>query len=350
MVSNDFGCLIVTDRCRGFSICRALAQRHSDHCLAVHTANPTFVEPTVKRGVMAAVKYKIAKLTQGKLPLLNFGYVPSELRSDQGDEASSTTQSSASMDESLGPTLHRLYSLRPQTLSFSLCDSPVGLLAALLDVIHTRMPTGSPLNSRSRSPFLSPVELEMQDAQSSPRHERIHSGSTERPHPTSPRQSEMENKNYIWTPTEILNWTMMQWLPGPESSLRWLRQAHVDTTKPRWNDYCAVPLGISSFQAGKGRTATPLMWGSTWWQIGWVCTTRAHGRGKRHANAVPLDADEATPTRGLASRVGSSGSAGARSTRVLRNISVARQASQPSCYSRCSVSGDGGDNKCGWLL
>jgi hypothetical protein len=274
--------------------------------------------------------------------LLNFGYVPSELQSRSEDEASSPSQASPYLDEPLGPALHRLYSLRPQTLSFSLCDSPVGLLAALLDVIHTRAPTTSPLSSRSRSPFLSPTELEMQGSNTYPRHERIHSGSTERPHPTSPRQSEMETKNYIWTPTEILNWTMMQWLPGPESSLRWLRQAHVDTTRPQWNDYCAVPLGISSFQAGKGSAATPLMWGSTLWQIGWVCTTWAHGRGKTHANAIPVDADQATPTGGLATWMGSSRSAGSRSTRVLRGISVEREASQPSCYSRCRVSGHSG--------
>jgi hypothetical protein len=261
-----------TDRHRGFSICRALAQRHPDHCLAVHTANPSFTKPTAKRSAMAFLKYKIAKLTKGKLPLLSFGYLPTELESRSKAKHPSTTHDPLYPYHPLGPTLHRLYSLRPQTLSFSLCDSPVGLLAALLDVIHTRVPAGSPLNSRSRSPFLSPVELEMQD-NSLPRHERIHSGSTDRPHPMSPRDNDSEPKNYTWTPTEILNWTMMQWLPGPESSLRWLRQAHLDTTRPHWNDYCPVPLGISTFHAQNSNTMTPLMWGSTSWQIEWVRTT-----------------------------------------------------------------------------
>lgn len=235
---------------------------------------------------MAFLKYKIARLTKGKLPLLSFGYLPTELESRELEEYSLMSNVQLHSDIPQEPSLHRLYSLRPQTLSFSLCDSPVGLLAALLDVIHTRAPSGSPTASRSRSPFLSPAELEMEmQSQTSPRHERIHSGSTERPHPTSPRQSELDTRNYIWSPTEILNWTMMQWLPGPESSLRWLRQAHLDTTTPHWNDYCAVPLGLSSFRAGgkNGRSMnTPVMWGSTSWQISWVRqSTSSH---KPHPN------------------------------------------------------------------
>jgi hypothetical protein len=221
---------------------------------------------------VAFLKYKIAKLTKGKLPLLSFGYLPTELQSHRADGDSSTTQNSLYSERPLGLTLHHLYSLRPQTLSFSLCDSPVGLLGALLDVIHTRVPSSSPLTSRSRSPFLSPVELEMQD-QSSPRHERIHSGSTERPYPVNSNENDAKARHYTWTPTEILNWTMMQWLPGPESSLRWLRQAHIDATAPHWNEYCPVPLGISSFQARNSSASSPLMWGSTSWQIEWVCTT-----------------------------------------------------------------------------
>jgi hypothetical protein len=207
---------IVTDRRRGFSVCRALAQSHSKHCLAVHTANPSFKEPTAKRSATAFLKYRIARLTRGKLPLLSFGYLPTDFQSRLEDEQTSTAPNPLYLDRLLEPTLHHLYSLRPQTLSFSLCDSPVGLLAALLDVVHTRVPSSSPLSSRSRSPFLSPVELEMQESNHGPsalRHERIHSGSTERPH-QSPRQNELEARNYTWTPTEILNWTMMQWLPG----------------------------------------------------------------------------------------------------------------------------------------
>lgn len=175
----------------------------------------------------------------------------------------------------VGATLSPLYALRPQTLAFSLCDSPIGLLAGLLDVIHTRLPSTSPVTSRSRSPFLSPVELEMQDAQQSPTDNEIHSSSTVRPPPPfSPRDSEINARIYTWSPVEVLNWTMLQWLPGPEASLRWLRRATLDTspTSPLSTAYCNVPLGISSFQARNACSApsTPLMWGSASWRIAWV--------------------------------------------------------------------------------
>jgi hypothetical protein len=189
--------------------------QHPHHCLAVHTANPSFTEPTFKRSPIAFIKHRTAKLTRGKMSLLNFGYVPKELESQPQDN--DMHRESLYSDRPLGSALHRLYSLRPQTFSYSLCDSPVGLLAALLDVIHTRAPSNSPLTSRSRSPFLSPIELEMQHSNPDQSHtnERILLGSAERPeHPMSPRQSEVEARNYTWSPTEILNWTMMQWLPG----------------------------------------------------------------------------------------------------------------------------------------
>ena len=158
-------------------------------------------------------------MTKAKVPFLSFGYVPTELQAPREKQCSEASQDSLYSSRPLGPTLHRLYSLRPQTLAFSLCDSPVGLLAALLDVIHTRAPSQSPLTSRSRSPFLSPVELERQDADHEPsEQDRIYSGSTARPqYPFSPLQSEMDARNYTWSPTEVLNFTMLQWLPGPEA-------------------------------------------------------------------------------------------------------------------------------------
>lgn len=271
----------------GFDICRLLALNHASNCLGIHTANPVFPEPKLKKNPVAFLKYRIAKLTGSKLPLLSFGYIPTELSAQPETETSSLVKNSLHSDRPLGPTLHRLYSVRPQTLAFSLCDSPVGLLAALLDVIHTRVPSGSPLTSRSRSPFLSPVELEMQAAGQENGHagrERVDSDSTERPVTAGPRDGEKNARNYTWSPTEILNWTMMQWLPGPESSLRWLRQAHTDTTFSKFQTYTAVPLCISTFQPRNNTTSTPLMWGSTLWNITWV---------KRHQRPATLPAWEA---------------------------------------------------------
>lgn len=289
-----------TNRHRGFSICRALAQQHPSHCLAVHTANPSFAKPTAKRTTMAFLKYNFAKLTKGKLPLLSFGYLPAELELRRANEDPSIPQNPFHPKQPLGTALHQLYSLRPQTLSFSLCDSPVGLLAGLLDVIHTRAPSSSPLTSRSRSPFLSPTELEVNN-QAHPGHDGSHLSPVERPHGTTTREDGSEARGHTWTPTEILNWTMMQWLPGPESSLRWLRQAHLDTTVSNWNDYCPVPLAISSFQTQSRLPSTALMWGSTSWHIQWVrfmhkaytAYTLMRQQVKRHQRGATFPAWEA---------------------------------------------------------
>jgi hypothetical protein len=207
---------------RGFGICRALALRHPESCLAVHTANPSFEEPKLKSGLMRYMKYRVAKLTRAKIPLLSFGYVPSEVQAPSKTTAEKDLAIQDGMygGEPLGPILHRLYSLRPQTLAFSLCDSPVGLLAALLDVIHTRDIPQRPLSSsRSRSPFLSPVELEMQRGdEEHEEQEELRSTSTARPgDTTSPGRVDGDGRSYTWSPTEVLNFTMLQWLPGPEA-------------------------------------------------------------------------------------------------------------------------------------
>jgi hypothetical protein len=177
-----------------------------ERCRAVHTANPRFVEPTRRRGGAAYLKWTVARLTRGKVKALRFGYLPDEVEAVSRRDTSTKTEESLYSDRPLGltQTLHRLYSLRPQTLSFSLCDSPVGLLAALLDVIHTRAPAGEEMGSRSRSPFLSPVEMEMQEGV----------GHGESASERNVMEMEEEGRNHVWSQTEVLNWVMMQWLPG----------------------------------------------------------------------------------------------------------------------------------------
>jgi hypothetical protein len=287
MVSGHFqrrGKLLT--RCRGFSICRALALNHPEHCAAIHTANPSFVEPTFKRSPMAFLKYQLARITQAKISFLSFGYVPSELQKaeENGVEDTSMACDLPCREGLPNPALAHLYARRPQTLAFSLCDSPIGLLASLLDVIHTRAPSQLSITSRSRSPFLSPSELELQDAQ----HARSLESAAQPPElPVSPRKSETDASHYTWSPTEMLNWTMLQWLPGPEAGLRWLRRAHLDSspTSSLSTSYCSVPLGISSFRARNSHgPSTPIMWGSASSQVAWV---------KRHQRPASLPAWEA---------------------------------------------------------
>ena len=290
----------------GFKICRALALYHSDHCQAMHTANPFFNAPELKRHPVAYAKWKIARLTRARVACISFGYVPSDFeprvrvrpgleekkaKGEGNDKATRNTNKIMDEEEQFASALGYQYTHRPQTLAYTLCDSPVGLLACMLDAIHTRTHNSSPTTSRSRSPFLSPSELELQDAVALDgdlrsqtileEDEAEDEADNVNTMPLSPRDSELHAKPYTWTPTDLLNWTMMQWLPGPEASLRWLRQARLDSAPGSELDTTRseVPLGISLFRS-RNSTAPrcPVMWGEAGNRVRWV---RRHARDAR---------------------------------------------------------------------
>jgi pimeloyl-ACP methyl ester carboxylesterase len=173
---------------RGFDICRALALKYPRRCRAVHTTNPVFDQPSLRQTPLAWMKWNMARLTQARFPALRFGYTSSDV---------SSRPPTAQSLRPLGPTLHRLYSLRPQTLAFSLCDSPMGLLAGLLDMIHSRGLERPAVASRRRS--LSLDEQSVKGIGAS--HERVHSDETVMP--------EKGERSEVWSAPDILNWTMM---------------------------------------------------------------------------------------------------------------------------------------------
>lgn len=195
---------------------------------------------------MSFLKYHVAKMTKASMASLSFGYMPYEIQ-DGGSQASmsqSTKESKKSPKGPLGPTMSRLFSHRPQTLAFSLCDSPVGLLAGLLDVIHTQAPPPlEPVTSRSRSPFLSPIELEQQESH----HDRssvetaFRTGTATATGGIANREKEEAGMSvYSWSATEVLNWTMMQWLPGS------VRNRVTTTPTPTYVFLC-VPSAFHTF-------------------------------------------------------------------------------------------------------
>ena len=219
---------------------------HPQSCVSVHTTNPTFREPTFQQSPMSFIKYHVAKMTKASMASLSFGYMPYEIQ-DAGAQASmsqSTKESKKSPKGPLGPTMSRLFSHRPQTLAFSLCDSPVGLLAGLLDVIHTQAPPPlEPVTSRSRSPFLSPIELEQQESH----HDRtsvetaFRTGTATATGEIANREKEEAGmKVYSWSATEVLNWTMMQWLPGS------VRNRFTTTPTPTYVLLC-IPSAVHGF-------------------------------------------------------------------------------------------------------
>jgi hypothetical protein len=193
----------------GFQVARALALKQGKGVVkGVFTWNPLFERPELGRGVKTWVQWQVARVTGAKWPSLSFGYVPSELQESGQNKTKGkdTKKEDVTAARLLGPVLHQLLSARPQTLAFSLCDSPVGLLAVLLDVIGVQG-AGPSLGARPRSPFLDPEELELQDREyAAAGHERMRSDVTVK---ASQNGVGAQLSTQPWSPTDILNWTMM---------------------------------------------------------------------------------------------------------------------------------------------
>ncbi|KAF1991125.1 alpha/beta-hydrolase [Aulographum hederae CBS 113979] len=184
----------------GMKVARALALQHPSRCLAVHTVSPELREPSTPRTFGVWLKYKIARLTNGRIRPLSFGFVPSDFDAHRSKDKDVNQR--LPDDDVIHP-----HTARPQTSSYALCDSPVALLSCIIDAIY--------LTSGVR--ILGPDDT---PTQATP----------------------------AWTYTDIVNWTMMQWLPGPEAALRWLRQARKESEEHLWNRSCNVPMGVSTYR------------------------------------------------------------------------------------------------------
>lgn len=191
----------------GFEVARALAMREKSRVRGLFTWNPVFERPQLGKEMGAWMKWQIARVTGAGWPALSFGYVPADV---QDSEVKKAQGEDAMLSRPMGPVLHQLLSARPQTLAFSLCDSPVGLLAVLLDLVGTQG-AGSPLGGRPRSPFLDPDELEMQDREyEAAGHERVRSDDTVKASQNGGVGGETAiTDTQPWSPTDILSWTMM---------------------------------------------------------------------------------------------------------------------------------------------
>lgn len=82
-----------------------------------------------------------------------------------------------------------------------------------------------------------------------------------------------------WTPTALINWAMIYWLPGPEVALRWLANS-APIAASLWLNYSSVPLGITHFREtvlpGTGTGQTPPQWAEAYHRVAMV--RRREGR------------------------------------------------------------------------
>lgn len=140
---------------------------------------------------------------------------------------------------------------RPQTLAYALCDSPTGLLAYMVEAIKPRLP---------------PPETEEGSAS---------------PHPTGLQI------NNPWTLTNVLDWTMLYWLPGPEVALRWLMNS-APMIPNLWLTHSNVPLAVSQFGDHQNMSPQPQpMWIEAYHRIAMV--RRRPGQVRFAAWERPMD-------------------------------------------------------------
>lgn len=267
-----------------FKICRMLALGHNDSCMAIHTVNPE-VPP----------------------PRSSFGYM-------EGDMASPMSMHSPGITPPLTPGVAPQPTDRPQTAAYALCDSPPGLLAYMLDQIQ---PAGF---RASRSPqSLAPSSASSSSGRPSPVLSRSPSspaGSVTTPGPApgrspqhqpglSPQTSPLELTDIRnpWTPTALITWTMIYWLPGPEVALRWLTNSAA-LAPSLWLSHSNVPLGITHFRDARspssGTGQTPPQWSVAYHRVAML---RRH-EGRVRFPAWERPAEVVTDIRELAGILG----------------------------------------------
>jgi hypothetical protein len=131
--------------------------------------------------------------------------------------------------------------LSTNTLSYGLCDSPVGLLSLVLYGLRRLNPSLLAPPSASSSPAPCNISNTLRNT----------------------------DTGTGLTPEEILDLTLLSWLPGPEGAIRFWSGAEREvrhlTTK---NAYCALPTsvtwfeddgeGVGQFRGEKGETGEPI--------------------------------------------------------------------------------------------
>jgi hypothetical protein len=256
---------------RGFKIARQLAMHYSETVAAVYTSHAADLPaPQALKHKDAWLKYQIAKLTGARFPWLSFVYKSSDFHAadmniadvdadpvpESKSKVARTRKSDIELEEreaigaapgqeeeqEKGQVLRRhdfaegVIARRPQTLAYGLCDSPVGLLAFLLDALK---PTISYTASAS-----TPSSAQMR-----------HRSATILRHET-PLMTKASPQP-MFSPDEILNWTMMYWLPGPEANLRWLSAVEKEDC---YTKYSEVPLGIGWYLTPRSARQSSSVW------------------------------------------------------------------------------------------
>ncbi|KAI0379909.1 alpha/beta-hydrolase [Hypomontagnella monticulosa] len=184
-----------------FKLVDYLATNYPGSCLGAHFISPPLEQPKLRESLVEWAKWSIASLFQA--PILGYRNEDfSALERNGNVRSSKKTPTPAQFG------LNQLGLREPNTLAYALCDSPTGLLVFVLKSLRL-------LGSKKE-----------------------------------------------FTPTEIINFTELAWLPGPESSMRFwahcVRHPEVEkktTSRPR--------IGITVFLGDESSTSTTAEAGAT---------------------------------------------------------------------------------------
>lgn len=275
---------------RGFKIGRMLALTHPESCLAIHTVNPEVPAPRFGTSLFTWLKYHMAKLTFAIFRRSTLGYSQEDFAWISSPITDLTMHTpgitTPGLTPPLTPGVSNIGFDRPQTSAYALCDSPSGLLAYIIDAIRPP-PVSSPAQSSGniRLPTSVPSPVSPQSYGMSPQSSRSPQGQS----PGTPQNLELGEVTSPWTPTALIDWAMLYWLPGPEVALRWL--ANSSTLLPTlWTSHSTVPLGISYFRetiSGVGSVQTPPQWAEAYHRIAML--RRRDGRVRYPAWEMPGD-------------------------------------------------------------
>lgn len=167
-----------------WKLARHLASNYAGSCVGVHFISPPLAAPRLADAPLEWAKWSIAKFFRA--PIL--GYRSEDFRSL--DRAGTLPPSAESIPTSL---------IEPNTPSFALCDSPVGLLALVLKVLRV-------LGARK--------EL---------------------------------------SPTDVVTMTQAAWLPGPESAMRfWAHCAAREEELPKKKAAARPRIALTVFSGDEG--------------------------------------------------------------------------------------------------
>lgn len=182
-----------------WKLARRLATHHSESCLGTHFISPPLAKPKFKEAPVERARWSVANLL--KRPMLGYQ------REDFSALARSRPAKSAKSQAAPAPCgLNQLAVQDPNSLAYALCDSPTGVLVFVLKALR------------------------------------------------------LWGTNKAFTPTEILNFAHLAWLPGVEAALRfWAysgKHPELAEPKPSSRPYCALTVFLGDEQGGEARDAS----------------------------------------------------------------------------------------------